>query len=125
MKVILIVDDDKSTIFGLSVLLANKHVATMISDNYDRAIEIIDSETIDILITDFNLQNSDPSKTGLDIAKKAKMIMPDTKVILMTGYSDPNILLSATSSGVDYFFVKPISFEKLSSVIAEIIGLNF
>lgn len=72
----------------------------------------------DIIITDIKM----PLMSGLDMAKIISEELPETKIIILTGYSDFNYAKKALSlKAVDYL-LKPVNFNELTSIITEISG---
>ncbi|HET9810509.1 MAG TPA: response regulator [Sphingomicrobium sp.] len=85
VKRILIVEDEPLTAFDNEVMLADlgyEVVATL--DNFDNAMELLDSEDVDLVLTDVRLSGE---RTGLDLARAAKKLA--VPVLFSTGYVVP------------------------------------
>ena len=70
VKRILIVEDEPLTAFDNEVMLGDlgyEVVATL--DNFDDAIEHLDTDTLDLVLSDYRLSGE---RTGLDLARAAK-----------------------------------------------------
>ena len=82
------------------------------------ALEILRREKIDILLADVNM----PGMDGLTLAKAAKEINPDTKVVIITGYNYFDYALTAIKAGVDDFVLKPISRNDVTELLAKLVS---
>ena len=85
VKRILIVEDEPLVAFDNETMLADlgyEVVATL--DNFDSAIEQIESEQVDLVLTDLRLSGD---QTGLDLAKAAKQ--RGIPILFATGHELP------------------------------------
>lgn len=74
----------------------------------------------DIVITDIRM----PFMDGLELSRLVKKELPDTKIIILSGYSDFEYAKKAIGIGVTDYLLKPISSAKLLEAVnrvAEII----
>ncbi len=109
---LLIVDDD--------VLLQNS-LRNVLSDNYDtlvagtgqQALEILEKESIDLVLLDIRL----PGMNGLETLRQLKKIEPDLLVVMMTAYEDIDTVITSMKSGAHDFLVKPLEIEMLELII--------
>jgi len=81
---ILIVDDEPFVLRALKRVLHANNLNILTTINPQEAIEILKSHNIAILISDQRM----PIMTGLELFTYAKEISPDTKRILISGFSD-------------------------------------
>jgi DNA-binding NtrC family response regulator len=105
MKV-LIVDDDESTRLIITKMLGSDHQTTT-ANNGKQALEILQQERFDVVITDFQL---DYDLTGEDVAKTAKELHPETRVLLISGYA-------REIRWADKFLPKPFHKEEILQFI--------
>lgn len=112
---LLIVEDDKSAIEVLSLMIPLKFPATRINIAEDgrKGVELGKARTPDIVITDINM----PGMDGLKMAEEIKRMKADTKFIVLTGYSDKAHLDQLGAMGITDYIVKPIEFKKLFAAI--------
>lgn len=114
---LLIVDDDPTILFMLKKGLANdrnKYEILMANDG-QKALTILDREKIDLVVSDINM----PIMTGLDLLATIRVRYPETKVILMTGYSSRKVREQVKESGCLYFLEKPVDLGHLKELIAK------
>lgn len=70
----------------------------------------------DIVITDIKM----PFMDGLELASIIKKELPDTKIIILSGYNEFDYAKKAISIGVTDYQLKPISSEKLLETIKRV-----
>ena len=79
---ILVVDDDAGIRENIADLLSSEDYHVVSAANADEAMTLLESEQIDLMLTDFQM----PGRNGLELieaARKAKHLFP---AILMTAY---------------------------------------
>ena len=70
----------------------------------------------DILITDIQM----PFMNGLELSRLIKYELPDTKILILSGYGEFDYAKQAIAIGVTNYLLKPISSEKLLVELREI-----
>lgn len=75
----------------------------------EEAIQFLEHEKIDILLSDLNL----PGMNGLDLCRLARSSWPDMQVIILTGYGDLDTAKQAIRLDVVDFLTKPCSLSDL------------
>lgn len=114
---ILIVDDDVPTGDMLKTILSRKYPQTVVHSAYEpgSALDGFRENLPDILITDFLM----PDLNGIQMARKFREIKPETKVIVLSGFSDPNAFKddAEDDSVIDFRIVKPVNFGELFAVL--------
>lgn len=117
--VILIVDDEIQIINALKRIFRKMDYEILAATMPEDAIHVINNKKLDIIICDYNM----PNINGIDVLKHAKKVLPDVVRILMTGYCDVNIAISAINEGsVFYYISKPWKNEEVISVIQNALG---
>ena len=67
-----------------------------------------------MIICDYNM----PNLNGIDVLKYSKLIQPDAVRILITGYNDANIAISAINEGDVYYYIsKPWKNDEVINII--------
>lgn len=110
---ILLIDDDAAIrrSAGQTLELEDYHVCTL--DSADKAMTLLDEHFTGIVITDINM----PGTTGLELLKRIKTIDNDIPVILITGFGDISMAVSAIRNGAYDFIEKPFSSDLLLDVV--------
>lgn len=88
------------------------------AENGVKALEILRSEKIDILLTDVNMAGMD----GLALAKLAKELNRDMKVVIITGYHYFDYAVTAIKAGVDDFVLKPVSKADITEILVKLVS---
>lgn len=114
MAKILVVDDDSTFCIMLKAFLTKKGFEVKEAFSYDEAVRLIKDNDFDVLLSDFRL----PEHTGMDLLSEAKRKSSDIIVILMTGYADIRIAVSAIKKGAYEYVTKPINPDEILLTIS-------
>jgi DNA-binding NtrC family response regulator len=83
--------------------------AVEVAQNGQEAIEKIERDVFDLVLTDVKM----PEMDGMDLLKMIKGIRPELMVILMTAYGSIETAVEAIKMGADDYITKPIDFNDL------------
>ncbi len=114
LKTILCVDDEP-IIRNLCAEVLEDYRVLHAGDGLE-VLQILETEEVDLVLSDVKMPNMD----GLELLQKIKGEQPDQAIILMTGYSDRNLILSALKAGADDFINKPINILQLSTTVEKV-----
>ncbi len=90
--------------------------------NGDEAMEKLMEEKPNLVILDMMMRR--PNE-GLEYLPKIKALLPETRVIMVTGVNDDDIVAEAKKLGADDYITKPLILEYLeSTVLKKIKSLN-
>ncbi|MCR4568680.1 MAG: response regulator [Pseudobutyrivibrio sp.] len=81
----------------------------------EMALPLIRQAKPDVLITDIKM----PFMDGIDLSKIIKKELPNTRIIIISGFDDFSYAQEAISIGVDNYLLKPITKEKLAEVMTD------
>jgi two-component system, NtrC family, response regulator AtoC len=110
---ILIVDDEKHTRDGLRRLLENDYDVYVAAD-VAGAVNVLEREQIDVLLTDLRLGGEDGMKLIDRVLK-----MPRAPIcIMMTAYGSIDVAVEAMKRGAYDFVTKPLNLDKVEMLIA-------
>src|SRR2546421_9763183 len=93
---LLIVDDEKPTRDGLRAALEDRYEVYVAEDGAT-ALELLERDHFDVLLTDFRLPNED----GMKLIARAKSLSKPPICILMTAYGSEEVALPAVKHGGD------------------------
>jgi two-component system response regulator AtoC len=110
---ILIVDDEKHTRDGLRRLLENDYDVYVAAD-IAGAIDVLEREQIDLLLTDLRLGNED----GMTLIDRALKMPHPPICVMMTAYGSVDIAVEAMKRGAYDFVTKPLNLDKVEMLIA-------
>src|SRR5258707_12814361 len=111
---LLIVDDEKTQREGLRAALEDRY-DVYLAEDAKAAMELLERETFDVLLTDFRL----PSEDGLKLIARAKSLPKPPVCILMTAYGSEELAVDAMKRGADDYIAKGrLQIEELEMRIA-------
>jgi two-component system response regulator AtoC len=110
---VLIVDDEKHTRDGLRRLLENDY-DTYVAEDIRGAMDVMEREPIDILITDLRLAGED----GMVLIDRALKLPHPPIAMMMTAYGSVDTAVEAMKRGAYDFVTKPLNLDKVEMLIA-------
>lgn len=112
---ILYVDDEEQNIFLFEVIfghLYKVHTAT----SGERGLEILNSNTIDVVITDLHM----PNMNGLEFINLASTNFEDIPYFVLSGYSFNQAIEEAMKAGlIKKYFRKPFNKDEIELAISQ------
>jgi CheY-like chemotaxis protein len=109
---ILLVDDDDLARESLTRLLEAHGCRVHVAASAVAAMRILAQEPVDLLFTDIIM----PDQDGIELAKQAKALRPDLRVMFATGYYSR----AAEASGLGALLFKPIRDRELGAILASV-----
>src|SRR6187200_1228752 len=109
---ILIVDDEKHTRDGLRRLLEDKY-DTYVAEDIRGAMDVLEREQIDLLITDLRLGGED----GMVLIERALKLPHPPICIMMTAYGSVDTAVESMKRGAYDFVTKPVNIDRLEMLI--------
>ena len=110
---VLIVDDEKHTRDGLRSLLENDY-DVYVAPDIAGAMDVMDREQIDVLLTDLRLGGED----GMTLIDRALKMPRPPACIMMTAYGSVDVAVEAMKRGAYDFVTKPLNLDKVELLIA-------
>ena len=98
---LLIVDDEKPTRDGLRAALEDRY-DVYVADDVPSAVDLLEREQFDVLLTDFRL----PTEDGMKLIVRAKSLAKPPVSILMTAYGSEDVAVEAMKQGADDYIAK-------------------
>ena len=109
---ILVVDDEFGPRESLRMVLKPLY-NVYIAENGQKAIETIQSTSIDLVTLDLRMQGLQ----GTDVLREIKRINSDIEVIIVTGYGDLNSAIDGIRFGAFDYIQKPFNVAEILSTI--------
>jgi two-component system response regulator HydG len=113
MTKILLVEDDTAFCDMLAKFLVRKSFEVETAYSAEEALSKIETEKLDLIITDLRLPNYD----GIELMMQFKKKLPTVPVVLMTGYSDVSTAVKAMKNGASDYISKPFNPDEVLLVI--------
>ena len=110
---ILIVDDDDTTCELLEAMLAGDGYEAVSVGSAAEALERVEAEVFDVVLTDLNLGGMD----GVELCGRLATLRPDLPVVVVTGYASVDAAVGALRAGAYDFLTKPIDTKLLGPVV--------
>jgi len=117
---ILIIDDEKSILESVAILLKLEGYDVFTAENVSSAIKLLDEKTFSLIISDVKM----PEMSGIDFIKYFKSERADfisrykqIPVILMTAYSDIKTGIEAIKLGAFDYLTKPFDNEEFKITV--------
>ncbi len=122
---ILIVDDNKSIISALEILLGLEFDLVKGITNPNLIHAELRTGNYNLILLDMNFQAGvNTGNEGLYWLSEAKKLKPDISVVLITAYGDVELAVKALKLGANDFILKPWDNDKLLATVKSAIELN-
>ena len=120
---LLIADDHKLVLDGLVSILKDEKefviVATAI--NGAQVLELTDKLEYDVCLLDISM----PQPDGIETARILRTIRPDINIIILTTYSDKEIITGLLQIGIKGYLLKNSTKQELVEAIKKVAGGGF
>ncbi|KAB0672025.1 hybrid sensor histidine kinase/response regulator [Oryzomonas sagensis] len=110
-ETVLIVDDERVIRELCEKVLKEYHVLQ--AGSCAEALHIYQKEHCDLILTDVMM----PGGSGIDLLSQVKTLDPNAVVVIMTGFSQKEIILNALREGADDFINKPLNLLQLRTAV--------
>jgi DNA-binding NtrC family response regulator len=117
---ILVVEDEAKLRRLVELQLADEGFQVQSTPDAESALQILNKESFDLLLTDFRL----PGMNGLDFLQAAKRIDAQMPVVIMTAYGSVESAVDAMKAGASDYVLKPFSLAELVLVIRKELDTN-
>ena len=121
MTTVLIVEDHQLVSQGMVTMLSIDDQIEVVGAvaSGELAVETVRSQNVDVVLMDVNLGKG---ISGIQAARKIKEIAPQTKVLMLTMYTDSQMVSDATMAGADGYLSKGASRETVVTSIQDVMA---
>jgi DNA-binding NtrC family response regulator len=112
---LLVVDDERIALRNLEHVLKREGYTVTATQSGSRALELIESEPFDLVLTDLKMEKVD----GMQILRRCKATHPDLEVIMITGYATLESAVGAMKAGAFHYVAKPFRLDEVRQTVAE------
>ena len=118
---VLIVEDHTLVSQGLVAMLSMSGGVELIgvSTSGEDAIAKVQSDDVDVVLMDVNLGSE---MTGIDATRQIKAMSPETKVLVLTMFTDPGTVAEAVKAGADGYLSKGASRQAVVGAIEDVVA---
>jgi len=113
MTKILVLDDEETMADSIRNLLRKRGFSVESFSNPIAALNVLQREKFDLILTDFKMPNVD----GLEMIDRIRELRPESKIILMTAFSSIPNAVEAMKRGANEYISKPFEWEELEQKI--------
>jgi len=110
---ILVVDDEQSLRDVLSIMLKRAGYAVTSAMDGEEAIELLNKEIFDLVITDLRM----PKIDGMEVLKAVKSASPETVVLIITAFASADSAVEAMKQGAYDYLTKPFQVDEVQLII--------
>src|SRR5262245_6202221 len=116
---VLLIEDEQNMLNLLERLLLKHGYRVLKATDGEMALEIYrcHEQTIDAVLLDIGL----PKIAGRDVLLKIKNENPDVKIIIASGYLEPELKAEIEQAGVKYFLHKPYMLDEMVMTLQSLI----
>jgi DNA-binding NtrC family response regulator len=114
---ILVVEDDESLRRVTQAQLEKCGYETAVARDVPEALEILEEEPRDLIITDLNL----PGPSGMELLKQVRLDYPETTVVVVTAYGTIETAVEAMRAGAYDYITKPVHPDELRALVSRVL----
>ena len=112
---VLVVDDNEDLLDTFSMILKRRGFYVDTADNGASAVDKFKEHNFDVTLMDIVM----PKMNGVEAFRKIREMDPGAAVILMTAYSEEELIQMARDEGAHHVVHKPIRIDQLIELIKE------
>jgi DNA-binding NtrC family response regulator len=122
---LLIVDDNKSILSALEILLSDDFAEIKTIANPNQLPNLIETGAFDLVLLDMNFSAGvNTGNEGLYWLSRIQELRPDMETVLFTAYGDVELAVKALKNGAADFILKPWDNEKLRATLLNVFKLQ-
>lgn len=118
---LLIVDDEPIIRDGIKALVDLEGLGIeeiFEAENGEQAYKLFELNQPDIVLADINM----PRMNGLEFSEKIKLLKPEVRIALITGYDYFDYARQAIKIGVEDYVLKPVSRSDITALLSELVA---
>jgi two-component system, OmpR family, response regulator VanR len=112
-KTILFAEDDKIMREQITEVLEMLFQKVFLADDGEKAYKLYLEASPDIIISDIKM----PNMSGLQFIEKVRQSDYETPVILLTSFTEQDMLVHAANLSIDGYIIKPVELKTLIATI--------
>ena len=112
---VMVLDDESIVCDRLGSSLEKAGFSVETFTDSEVALDRIRNKKFQVIVTDLKMKGKD----GIEITKAAKLISPQTQVIIITGFATVDTAKEALKIGAFDFIAKPFKLSQLRELVAK------
>jgi DNA-binding NtrC family response regulator len=113
---VLVVDDNVSLLVTMSLILRRVGYSVMTAKSGKEAVECVKQNNVHIIFMDIKM----PHKNGVDVYKELKKMIPEVPVVMMTAYTQNELIQEGINAGVYDVLYKPLDMDQVIDIIRKV-----
>lgn len=109
----MIIDDQTGIRLLLGEVLKNEGYISLSAANGAQALQLLAGQEVALVLLDVRL----PGMSSTEVLKRIQALSPETKIIIMTAYTNSEIVRDAMKNGAIACFSKPFDIAALVAAI--------
>lgn len=118
---IMVVDDDPGMRFTLEAIMEDEGYDVIGVGDGHQAIRLATETHFALIFMDIKM----PGINGVDTYREIKKVSPDSVVVMMTGYSLPELVKEALEEGAYAVLYKPLTMEQVIDIVQAVLKTSF
>jgi two-component system, NtrC family, response regulator PilR len=110
---ILVVDDEKSILEFLEIMLKREGYAVETAESSSKALTFLKKSKFDLIISDISM----PEMDGIQLLTKVRQIHSESAVIIMTAHGSTGSAVEAMKLGASDYLTKPFQIDEMKIAI--------
>ncbi len=110
---VLVIDDEAAHADAVADSLARVGYECTVATSAHDGIAMLSRDAFEVVVTDLRMKDA----TGLDVLAKAKELLPDAEVIVVTGHGTVQSAVEAMQQGAFNYLLKPLDLKQLRAVV--------
>jgi len=120
MASILVVDDARSTLRALEVILSREGYTVLTADSGEEAIALLGRHEVELLLCDVKM----PKMDGLTLLRHVKTYDAGVAAVMMSGHGDITTAVAAMKEGAFDYMVKPLSKDDVLRTVQKALSVR-
>ncbi|OGU63500.1 MAG: two-component system response regulator [Stygiobacter sp. RIFOXYC12_FULL_38_8] len=113
---VIIIDDEEAQVQSLKSFLTKRSYTVFTANEGEEALKIAQENTIDIVLTDFQM----PGWDGLTVLREMKNLNPEIDVVVLTAFGTIESAVQIMKAGAFDYLIKPIDLDELETILNRI-----
>ncbi|GIN69720.1 DNA-binding response regulator [Bacillus sp. J14TS2] len=121
MYKLLIIDDERNIRLGIQAMILREfpnQFTLLLASNGFEALEILETERIDIVLTDIKM----PGMDGIELIQAIHSFEKKPQIVMISGYDDFEYAKEAIKYRVKDYLLKPINRKELQQTLKQVIA---
>ncbi len=115
-KRLLVVDDEVEICSFVSLFFEQRGFAVWKAYDGDEAVKVAQDQKPDVVLLDVKMKSDDD---GFETLPKLKKILPESKILMVTGVEDPASVVRGKKLGAVDYITKPLILSYLEDTVLE------